>query len=72
MIRDWGDFFIVLLIAGSLVFSCLLVWAVIEQHKECDSRGGKMVGTGEYTTTVVNTGNGVLVPVQSENIECTK
>ncbi len=62
----WGILVVCLILIG------LLVWAMIVQHQECVDKGGKMVGTGEYTTTIINTGNGVFVPVESETLECTK
>lgn len=55
-----------------LVLSGLLVWAMIVASEECAASGGKLVGTGEYTTTFINAGNGVLVPMQTETLECTK
>lgn len=50
----------------------LIIWfgyLILRTYQECASRGGQMVGTGRYTTTLVLVGK-VLVPTRTEISEC--
>ncbi|QFR56299.1 hypothetical protein PPK15_gp86 [Bacillus phage 000TH010] len=61
----------VLIIVCVLLAGLLIVGTVLE-HKDCAKSGGKMEGTGNYTTTWASVGNGTMVPVTSEEMECRK
>lgn len=49
----------------------LAVYMGIQEDKNCEAKGGKMVGTGKYQTTLVMAGK---TPVIShyEIVKCTK
>lgn len=59
--------FIGALIVGVLV---LCIYAMYQASEDCEERGGEMVGTGEYTTTFIQSGN-TMIPMQSEKYACT-
>ncbi|QFR56461.1 hypothetical protein 049ML003_78 [Bacillus phage 049ML003] len=61
----------VLIIICVLLVALLIVGTVLE-HKDCAKSGGKMEGTGNYTTTWAPVGGGVYAPVTSEEMECRK
>ncbi|PDZ29155.1 hypothetical protein CON85_07990 [Bacillus toyonensis] len=61
---------------NSLIVICfiLIILAVVGffiTMKECHDKGGKMVGTGEYTTTTQIVNNQVIVST-TENMVCDK
>lgn len=60
-----------LLIAIVFILIGMAVVAAIQENKECNAKGGEMVGTGENTTTFVLSGK-IMVPVTNENLECSK
>lgn len=69
MYYDWTDYLVgammtllVVLLIGSIV-------AIVIYGKECEAKGGKMVGDGTYTTTVTVV-NGVGIANTSENKTC--
>ncbi|PEQ59629.1 hypothetical protein CN470_21445 [Bacillus cereus] len=51
-----------------IIFACALYYMEI---KDCYNKGGKMVGTGEYTTTATVVGNQAIVST-TENVVCEK
>lgn len=47
--------------------------AMYQEKKECDSRGGKIVKTGETDTVWMNIdGNGTIMPVDIDETKCNK
>lgn len=58
---------------GATIVALLLVciFAIVQESKDCEAKGGEMVGTGRYTTTYVMSGS-VLMPISSEVTECSK
>ncbi|HEQ3528005.1 hypothetical protein P5815_21875 [Bacillus cereus] len=61
---------------NSLIVICfiLIILALVGffiTMKECNDKGGKMVGTGEYTTTTQIINNQVIVST-TENMVCDK
>ncbi|MFP3721319.1 hypothetical protein, partial [Niallia circulans] len=69
--RDKLRVFLGLLIAIIFILLGIAVVAAIKENNECNAKGGKMVGTGEYSTTFVLSGK-VMVPVTNENLECSR
>ena len=57
---------------GFLVFLFMLLGVIILQsYEECKSKGGEMVGSGRYHTSYIYVNN-VLVPMNTEEQECSK
>ncbi|ALA07650.1 hypothetical protein BC01_064 [Bacillus phage BC01] len=59
-----------------LLITCIILLPISAtgmyyEWKDCHDRGGELVGTGEYTTTV-NMAGKVPVPSKIENKECSK
>lgn len=61
----------VLIVVCVLLAGLLIVGTYLE-HKDCTESGGKMEGTGSYSTVIAPAGNGVFVPITSEETECRK
>ncbi|MDR7207582.1 hypothetical protein [Priestia megaterium] len=49
----------------------LLIYAMIQETKSCEARGGKMEGNGQHYT-VMSTVNNVTTIYTYEEMECTK
>lgn len=68
---DWVEKTIISIIIIGFVLiiaACILYYMEI---KDCNNKGGKMVGTGEYTTTATVVGNQAIVST-TENMVCDK
>lgn len=51
----------------------LCFYAMYDEQKDCDNRGGKIVKTGETDTVWINIdGNGTIMPVDIDETKCNK
>lgn len=63
----------VAIIAITVLIIGLCGCAMYQEQKECDSRGGKIVKTGETDTIWMNIdGNGTIIPVDIDETKCNK
>ncbi|UUV46553.1 hypothetical protein [Bacillus phage vB_BanS-Thrax3] len=69
---DW----ILVSIYGIIIISVIMMFALIIitlfETSKCHQKGGKMVGTGEYSTIVMSAGDGVYTTMETENKACDK
>ncbi|PFJ07586.1 hypothetical protein COI88_02040 [Bacillus cereus] len=68
---EWEEKAVISIIAISfalIIVACVLCYMEI---KDCHNKGGKMVGTGEYTTTATVMNNQVIVST-TEDMVCDK
>lgn len=68
--RIFNGIYVVLIII-IIFISVGLIFSIIQDNVVCKSKGGEMVGTGEYQTTYVTTG-AVIMPMTTEVQGCTK
>lgn len=59
------------LFAGMILFTVLIIGALIYSHTSCEASGGRMEKTGDTYTTYTMVGK-VLVPMIQEERECVK
>ncbi|PEJ98826.1 hypothetical protein COI63_11460 [Bacillus toyonensis] len=59
---------IIVICFALIIIVCVLYYMEI---KDCHNKGGKMVGTGEYTTTATVVGNQAIIST-NENRVCDK
>jgi hypothetical protein len=69
---DWVDWVLKIFLGG--LVACLIVFCVlyVKEVKKCEAGGGRVVGTGEYTTIVTFDANGSPIITSSENQKCVK
>lgn len=60
-----------LIITISVLVVAAYIVICIKESDKCSAKGGKMVGTGVYTTTYVASGK-VMIPITSEIMKCSK
>ncbi|QFR56382.1 hypothetical protein PPK16_gp80 [Bacillus phage 049ML001] len=60
------------LIAICVILAAVLIFGEMWVYHDCEKSGGKMEGTGSYSTVIAPAGNGVFVPITSEETECRK
>lgn len=65
------DKYIVSMLAVIVLLLALIVGLTALQEKSCEDAGGKMEGTGEYTTIYIKSGN-VMIPQTTEKMECVR
>ncbi|MGX5574891.1 hypothetical protein [Bacillus toyonensis] len=68
---DWIEKAVISIIVicfALIIIVCVLYYMEI---KDCHNKGGKMVGTGEYTTTATVVGNQAIIST-NENRVCDK
>ncbi len=58
---------------GVLIVGLVLLYVsvVYTENKSCEEKGGKMVGTGEYTSWVTYVGDTPIIN-ETEDMKCTK
>ena len=68
---DGADALAVLIIGVSVLLIIIVIASAILTESDCRSKGGKMVGTGEYTQQIMMAGDAPFI-YETENKECSK
>ncbi|MGG0487189.1 hypothetical protein ABEY65_27965 [Priestia aryabhattai] len=63
--------FLSLLIAACIVLIGFCIYMSIQEGLSCEAKGGKMIGDGNYYTTVT-TVNNITTVYTYEGVECSK
>ncbi|MGE7976615.1 hypothetical protein ACQKOK_27925 [Bacillus cereus] len=68
---DWLEVFLMLFLALMIFLLGLFCYAIYQESEECNSRGGKMVETGD-TSTIITYVNNMPIITTYDEMECSK